>query len=229
MDIGSTVYTHCNHCGETWHQVLHKAKQVYDNESDPAFYEETTYYMLQCGGCHSVKLRADWYAPGNGGQDVTSFYPPRQVRKEPAWMVKWWLQTALVSNPALMICKEVYKALQNEQPHLAAMGVRAVLEQTMIEKIGGDRRSFDANLDELLDKGYISALMRQQLAVVLDAGSAAIHRGHTPTKEDLLTLVDIMEHVIQSLYIHEEDVKRVAARTPPRPPRAKTASTKSQP
>ncbi|WP_338084237.1 DUF4145 domain-containing protein [Cupriavidus gilardii] len=133
-------------------------------------------------------------------------------------MAKWWLQSPIFGNPTLMICKEVYRALQNNQPHLAAMGVRAVLEQAMIDKIGGDRRSFSSNLNELYNQGHVSLLMRQRLESVLDVGSATIHRGHTPSESDLTTLVDIMEHVIESLYIHEPEVKRMAERVPPRPP-----------
>ncbi|MGN8061243.1 DUF4145 domain-containing protein [Ralstonia sp. 22111] len=223
MEVGETVYTFCNRCGNnTWHKVLHIAKQAFNQSGDPDFYEESTYYTLQCGGCHGVKLREDWY--GGSGDEQISFYPPPSRRKEPQWLVKWWMQTALTSNPTLMICKEVYRALQNEQPHLAAMGVRAVLEQAMIDKIGGDRRSFDENLDELYRNGHVSLLMRQRLESALDVGSATIHRGHTPSKEDLQTLVDIMEHVIQSLYVHEADVARMAGRTPPRPPKPPKAT-----
>ena len=130
----------------------------------------------------------------------------------------------LARKPVFAICKEVYSALQNNQPHLAAMGVRAVLELAMIDKIGGDRRRFDDNLDALYNQGHVSLLMRERLASVLDVGSATIHRGHTPSNDDLSILVDIIE----SLYIHEADVKRLAERTPPRPPKFQEAKPSQQ-
>lgn len=119
MEVGQGVSTFCNHCGDTWHNVLHIAKQRYDEHG---YFEECTYYMLQRGGCHSVKLREDWHE-GAHGCETTRYYPPPSRRKEPKSMAKWWLYSPLpqVENSVLLICTEVYRALQNEQPHLAAM------------------------------------------------------------------------------------------------------------
>lgn len=152
-----------------------------------------------------------------GSSPVTTYYPPAILRNEPGWMVKWWISSGQGGNAAITICREVYRALQNEQPHLAVMGVRAVLELVMVEKVGSDQQSFGKNLDSLYEAGHVSRLQKDRLKSVLDVGSATIHRGHTPSKEDINTCVDIMEHVIESLYIHEDDVKRMAERVPPRP------------
>lgn len=219
LQIGQITTVFCNSCGQTRHEVLHMAKQRFEEDEDGHF-EQNTYYTLQCCGCLSVKLRQDWYASWSGPGGEPMYFPPPSLRREPDWIGKWWMQSGMIKdNPTLSICREVYRALQNGQRHLAAMGVRAVLEQAMIDKIGGDLRGFDANLDELYRLGHVSALMRDRLGAVVDAGSATIHRGHTPTDADLGTLGDVMEHVIESLYIHEADVARMAQRTPPRPPR----------
>ncbi|WP_172966218.1 DUF4145 domain-containing protein [Cupriavidus pauculus] len=152
------------------------------------------------------------------GESTVTDYPPAALRKPPKWMSRWFGPQGL-KEPVRVICNEIYKALQNDMPHLAAMGVRAALEQAMIDKIGGDHRGFDENLEKLFQQGHVSLLMKKQLESVLDVGHATIHRGHIPSEEDLNVLVGVMEHVIESLYVHEEAVKRMAERTPPRPPR----------
>ncbi|CAJ0684603.1 DUF4145 domain-containing protein [Ralstonia mannitolilytica] len=218
LELGQIIKAHCNRCGpDTRHKVLHIAKQRFEDDVNTEF-EENSYYTLQCEGCHSVKLREDWYGSWSGNGEPT-YFPPPSLRKQPEWVNRWWQPPAL-GNPVFIICREVYNALQNNLPHLAAMGVRAVLEQAMISKIGGDRRSFAQNLRALADQGHVSTMMRDRLERVLDAGSATIHRGHTPSSEDLTTLVDIMEHVIESLYFHDASVARLAGRTPPRQSKA---------
>ncbi|MBU9382119.1 DUF4145 domain-containing protein [Burkholderia gladioli] len=224
MKVGTVVKAWCNSCvGSKWHAVLHEALQSYPRESEEDADEYYYYSMLQCRGCDSVVLAEEGYI---NGQDMyhghPNYYPPPSLRRRPEWLWKWWAMSGLGGKPVFTICQEVYKALQNSQLHLAAMGVRAVLELAVIDKIGGDRRSFAENLNALYDQGHVSLLMKDRLATVLDVGSATIHRGHSPTREDLNVLVDIMEHIIESLYIHEEDVKRLAQRTPPRPPRIPT-------
>jgi hypothetical protein len=223
MQVGATVKAWCNSCGGSkWHTVLHVAQQNFPRESEYDQDEDNFYSMLQCRGCDNVVLQKDWYVDGQDMQGGhPSYYPPPSLRKRPDWLLRWWGTSGLQAKPVFLICQEVYTALQNNQPHLASMGVRAVLELAMIDKIGGDRSRFDENLAALYSQGHVSLLMRERLTTVLDVGSATIHRGHTPSSDDLNTLVDIMEHVIESLYIHEADVKRLAERTPPRPPRVR--------
>lgn len=207
----------CNTCStESFHAVLHTAAQHWHDEDDEENHhdEHTNFWMLQCLGCDCVKLQEDWSMLGMS--PVTTYYPPARLRKEPNWMHRWWLSSASTNPPALTICREVYRALQNDQRHLAIMGIRAVLELAMIDKVGGDQQTFGKNLDALHDAGHVSRLQKDRLKSVLDLGSATIHRGHSPSKEDINTCVDIMEHVIESLYIHEDDVKRMADRVPPR-------------
>jgi hypothetical protein len=65
----------------------------------------------------------------------------------------------------------------------------------------GDVGGFDKKLQGLEKTGAIGANQRQYLAAALDAGSAASHRGFSPDPESLNHVLDIVENVLQSLYI----------------------------
>ena len=56
------------------------------------------------------------------------------------------------------------------------MGVRAVIETLMTNKIG-DQGSFSKNLSEFSKRGFISEPQRLAMEQAIDVGSAAIHRG----------------------------------------------------
>ena len=118
------------------------------------------------------------------------------------------------------LLSEIYVALQNDQRALAAMGIRALLEKVMIEKCG-DGGSFWENVKEFEKQGYVSRIQRERLETILETGHAAIHRLYKPTKDDLITLVDIAESLIESIYIHGSKVEKLKNGIPPRTPKPK--------
>jgi hypothetical protein len=79
-----------------------------------------------------------------------AYYPPSIFRPQPKWLSlpdREWHITKLL--------QEVYNVLQNNAPVLAAMGIRAVLEAIMIDRVG-DNGSFAANLKKFQVQGHIS-------------------------------------------------------------------------
>ena len=103
---------------------------------------------------------------------------------------------------------EIYKATQNSLPRLAIMGVRALLEQVMIVKVG-DRGSFAENLKGFHEAGYVSVVQFDALARILDAGHAVIHRGFAPEDEHLNTALDVMEGILAAIYVHDQEIKNL--------------------
>ena len=100
------------------------------------------------------------------------------------------------------------------------MGIRALLEKVMIEKCG-DNGSFWENVKEFEKQGYVSRIQRERLETILEAGHAAIHRLYKPSKDDLVTLVDIAESLVESIYIHGSKIEKLKNGIPPRTPKAK--------
>jgi hypothetical protein len=208
-----TRKAHCNACGgERNHHVLHADKTRWEAEEDGVT-GGTNYEMLKCAGCDKVVLREhEWCSEQ---EPTIRFYPPSTFRPQPKWLTELWLELAPGRELVHDLLTEVYVALQNAQPMIAAMGIRALLERMMIEKVK-DNGSFARNLLEFQNAGYISPLQREQIETALEVGHAAIHRGYKPTQEDLSTIVDLTEVLIQSIYLHGSKVKELKGRVPPR-------------
>lgn len=126
-----------------------------------------------------------------------------------------WLELPSEEEFVNSLLDEIYSALQNNQRRLAAMGIRALLEQIMIAKVG-DHRSFAKNLKEFEAAGYVSSKQKERLDTILEAGHATIHRSFRPSKNDLIALVDIAESVIETTYLHDSKVQELRKRIPPR-------------
>jgi len=225
------VWAPCSSCiRETTHKVLHEHAQPDEDRT-------TTYSMLECAGCHRVCLREQVF---NFDGDVWySYYPSPVSRKEPDWLPFIGMQDSSAADfdfsetpfgaprasgnknddAALgLLLHEIYQAVHGGQYRLAAMGIRALLEQIMVSKVG-DLSSFEKQLDAFEKDGYISFIQRDAMKATLEVGHAAMHRAYKPTEEDVKLALDIVEGVMAPLYHHQSKAEKMADRVPPRPPR----------
>ena len=209
-----TIKAHCNECsGERNHEVLHTTKSSWsDDESGVSGGDK--YEMIRCLGCEAVRLKhTNWFSEEDGV--TVRYYPPAIFRRQPDWFGELWLELCSEDEFVEKLLKEIYVALQNNLPSLAAMGVRSLLEKVMVSKTG-DNGSFTANKKAFERLGYGSRVQCERLEAILEVGHAAIHRVFTPNRTEVVTLVDIAEHIIETVYLHESKVKELRKRVPPR-------------
>lgn len=205
------------------HNLLYSEKSSWD---DQGISGGDTYDLVKCCGCGSLKLRLDqWCSEGECDEKgnltpSVSYYPPAVFRPKPKWFYELLLVVIYDDGNIHDLLSEIYVALQNNQRALAAMGIRALLEKVMVEK-SGDHGTFIANLKEFENQGYVSRIQRERLETILEAGHAAMHRFYKPSHEDLITLVDISESVIESIYIHGTKVAKLKNGIPLRTPKTK--------
>jgi len=231
MEQGDIVRARCNACaGERKQFVVHyyKTKWKEDVSDDPpAFiYGEDSYELLQCAGCDAVMLRhtsvhSEHRDDEGEIQPAITYYPPPTFRRPPTWlhavMVGGTEDFALIWMPEFIsrLVREIYTALHGDCLRLAAMGVRALLESVMIDRVK-DQGSFHANLAEFQKKEYISPHQKTILDSTLELGHASIHRGYAPSREDVTQALDITETLIQTIYVSHEQALALKKKIPSR-------------
>ncbi len=188
---------HCNHCGWlTNHYVLGEDRSGFEHEDQTW---DAIYEMLKCCGCGTITMRN--VVKGYGDEPLVIYYPPAMARRAPEWVIG--TSEIKIPPPIRDLMREVYSAVQNGSLRLAAMGIRAVLENVMIEKVG-DLGSFKAHVDAFQKSHYLSVRQASTLQTILEAGHASTHRGWRPARKDIETLLDICEGIIETVYIHEQ-------------------------
>lgn len=210
---------YCNKCGHfTSHDIIGAEKQEEDCGGRGLLWYDL-YEMLKCRGCGNATMR---HTSSNvGAQHPTIvYYPPEIARRAPLWVDKLIYRVSVgkddpVPDHICALMSEVYTAVQNDSRRLAAMGIRAALESVMIEKVG-DQRSFNANMDALQKAGYLSVRQALSLNSIFEAGHAAIHRAWEPTNDDIVTLLDIAENIVEVVYLHEHRVRDLDKNVPKR-------------
>lgn len=210
----------CNSChSETLHDILFEKKDRGSDEIDEGFSIQwgVTWRVIQCRGCESVSMkRAVWNSEDYDEQGrphiENTYFPPRIFRDFPAWLQNdYFTQTCPSEVRKLM--KELYVALQNDCHAASTMLMRAVFEHTMIDNTG-DKGSFKKNLNKFEELGFISKKHAEVVDSMLEAGHASIHRAYIPKKSDIITLVDILENVLEVIYVHVPKADELKKRIP---------------
>jgi hypothetical protein len=119
-------------------------------------------------------------------------------------------------GPVSAIMAEVYRGVDLDLRSIAAMGIRAVVDIVLVELVG-DIGGFDKKLNAMVDRGLLTQHGRPQMLAVIDAGNAAAHRGHTPDRIDLLTLLRVCENLLYEHLIMPNRALRLRSNTPARP------------
>lgn len=227
--MSGLIWEHCNNCtGKRQHEVLFHEKITWSEQVSEDFSIDGAdiYELLKCCGCNNVQFRhSNWFSEDfdpETGQEIIHIkhYPPATFREKPKWLYTNYLSEheifilELKENIEHLI-NEIYIALQNNAPQLALLGVRALLEAIMLDKVG-DKGSFKNNINEFQKAGYISSKQKDVLEPVLEAGHAAMHRGYKPEPREVASLMDITESIIETIYINEYRTKNLSKKLPPR-------------
>lgn len=209
---------YCSNClGERRHEILHNEKIYFsqDNEDGhPIVDGENIYNLLKCCGCEGITLQhKHWFSEdiGDYGKPVlhVEYYPHATYRAEPDWLYD--LDDQFVRS----LLREIYSSLRNGTRCLAAMGIRAVLEHVMIDKVD-DNGSFVKNLSKFKEEGFISRIQHENLELIIEAGHATMHRAFHPNQEQLNALVDITESVLEAIYINASKAEVLKDKIPKR-------------
>ena len=201
----------CSSCiRETTHHILHSVSQQDEDRIE-------TFVMLQCAGCHTISMGRQTLFIPDGDKEHT-YYPSPASRKHPSWLsslIVGRLRGRAEGEGALgALLMEIYQAVDGGQHRLAAMGIRALLEQAMIAKVG-DLKTFDEKLDAFQKKGFISLIQRDAMREIIEIGHAAMHRAFNPTEKELSVALDIVEGIFAAIFDHAEASATLADRVPP--------------
>jgi hypothetical protein len=225
--------SYCRQCGGERHHSVVAEKTRPWSEHDGGIYGGNTWSIVECGGCHTVTfVHTHWFSEDceltddDGWTPIVhvDLYPPAPSRKMPEWV----RVHALLCLPRdhLWIVKlhaDIYAAIGLESYSLAAMGTRAIVDFIVTSK-AGDKGNFMDKLNRMREQSLITETQVGVIFAVFDAGSAAAHRGHSPTREDVYTQLDITESLLERIYIEPSRQRKQAeaaavlkSRTPQRP------------
>jgi hypothetical protein len=201
----------CNECRrKTDHRLITSFKGDCGTEQYEGEYEvwwDTAYHVFQCCGCGDALFVRTYMFSEHEDAEVR-YFPPRVSRHSPEWKDK-------LPPELMLVLDEVYRALDGNNRRLPMMGARTLVDMVIVEKVG-DLGTFGAGLEQLEEQGFISSKNREILDAALDVGSAAAHRGYFPKSEVVDLVMDIVENMLQAVYVLHDAAQELKKSTPPR-------------
>ena len=198
-----TVKSYCRDCCKKTNQnVLSDHTESHREE----YQYDITYQILQCLGCDTKSFRKvfydleaayptfedEWILP----EDVTVYPKAVEGHKE---IDDLWELPDIVS----IIYSEVLMALREDSKVLAGLGLRAAVEAVCNDlEIPG--KSLEVRINKLATSGYISKNDAERLHGIRFMGNDAAHDIIKPRDEALSVALQIVEHLIASVYILEK-------------------------
>ena len=200
---GTSIEAICaGRCGvETDHAVL---ALVEERNSDDNFDWWGSYRIIQCLGCKTVSFREgsqhseDWDFDDDGHQvlnETVTLYPPRTADSKGLGSDKHYLPSMLSD-----IYDETRDALVNSQPVLAGIGLRAIVETLCNDKnVPGPNLA--KKIDALATQGLLTAQHCAILHKIRTLGNAAAHEVKPHPPKQLALAMNVVEHLLESVYI----------------------------
>lgn len=228
----------CSQCGGMRNcNIRGEHSDTYD---DDHFQGEDIWFILECRGCEHVFVQTvstnsedydNFYeedgSTGTTRNETIKYWPALSKRKKPEWMSEYGVDAEDVDdlNAAM---RELYVALDSNLRMLAAIGIRTTYDIASVLLGIDPNLPFVKKLDSLVNSGRIGILDKDRLEMVVDAGSASVHRGWRPTPSDLNTMMDVLEHFVQESFVAparkkklDEEAAKVKKTVPSRPSKAK--------
>jgi hypothetical protein len=116
---------------------------------------------------------------------------------------------------------ETHNALCGDQPILAGIGIRAILDAVCKHKLAAGR-SLELQIDDLVTKGLIASDSADFLHRIRYLGNKAAHEVEAHSMQELGAAMDIVEQLLQNVFV----LPRLA-RTLPAAPSRPAAPTKT--
>jgi Domain of unknown function (DUF4145) len=213
--INETMRAHCSNCKDE--RNCETVTKVEERGGDEDFQWHTDWFILKCKGCDYVFVKKvmsnsedydnfykDDGSTGTEYNEVVSYFPPLSKRPHPEWL----FQYNRMQNPKGLgigsVFEQVYGALNNDLPVLAAIGIRTSFDLAAVQLNVDPSKSFEKKIEELIRTGKIKDLDKTMISQLVDAGSASAHRGWVPSEKQLELMIELLESFIEENFIVPE-------------------------
>jgi hypothetical protein len=209
---GTVLDVPCNECKrDTKHKVLASV----DVEGEDWFGHNSiqywvTHQVIQCQGCETISFRKastntedyDYVdAETTEYNESIELFPGRNEGRS---VIK---DVYLLPTNVQRIYEETIKAMNNEQPVLAGIGIRALVETICKDKLASGRNLVE-KINDLVSLGVLTQDGSTILHKIRTLGNDAAHEVKPHKSEQLGLALDVCEHLLQGVYLLPHHAQR---------------------
>lgn len=198
----NTVWNYCIKCKQ---KTNHDIEGIHQEEHDPDEYHcMIEHSVVKCRGCNTVSFRKVFH-------DYEGAYPeyndewivPKEIETFPKAEIGN-LNTKHLPEIVESIYQETCSAYRDGALTLAGIGFRATIEAICNDQ-GVTGKELSTRINNLASKGLISKKDSTRLHSIRFLGNDAAHEIITPSKNSLQAALIIVEHLITTVYIIDQE------------------------
>ncbi|MBL7892807.1 MAG: DUF4145 domain-containing protein [Bacteroidia bacterium] len=198
----------CRNCkGARNHSVLYE-KKLKGSDEEYSFHWIDSYFVIECAGCETLsflKVYGDsemYYLDEEGEQqyehDVKIFPNHLEGCTELEYI-------HLLPPTIKAIYEETIIALKAKAFILTAGGLRAIIE-AICNHLKIKKNDLSNRIDLLHEKGFLTINESRRLHSIRFLGNDALHEIKAPKKEQIFTLLEIVNHLLENLFIADNKI-----------------------
>jgi hypothetical protein len=209
---GKKLSSFCRDCHrETKHEIVTEAKLVGTETSGGHSMDWTdAYQVIRCLGCETISFRREAgteydYVQIDDNEweyqaEITVYPNPREGRQPVA-------DVNLLPDKIQRIYEESLQALNDTQPVLCGVGIRAIIETVCKERnaTGGDLFN---KINSLVGLGVLTKDGAEILHKLRTLGNDAAHEVKHHSLQELGLAFDVVDHLLLGVYILPEHAKK---------------------
>lgn len=208
---GSEPWLTCGKCQTT---TYHKVIFSVDLEDKFFTISKESYQIVQCLGCKSFSFRKTSTDSIEDKEIGGKKYPIVHEELYPSRLAgRRRLDRAnLLPEDVARIYNETHAALCNKQPVLAGIGIRALIETVCKEKASSGN-NLERKIDGLVQMGVLTSDGAEILHSLRILGNEAAHEVKPHEERTLGTAMDVVEHLLNGVYILPTIANKLPKRT----------------
>ena len=201
------VKVNCLGCKRNTNHVVVTSLDISSESSsnDYDFWGAESHQIVRCLGCGTLSFRVTSmnsedtdYDEEEGGivHFVTeSLFPIRSIGRSGL------KDAALLPVNIQRIYEETISAMNNSQPVLAGIGIRAIVE-TVCKNKKSNGNNLSEKIDGLASLGLLTSDSVAILHKIRSLGNDAAHRADSKSRKDLIFHLKVLENLIQQLFVY---------------------------
>jgi len=207
MSTSKITRADCRDCGRTTrHEVLF---QHIEETNPEEYHEKDTWQVIRCLGCTAVGFRhrnddfehawEDFDGETQHKIEISLF--PRVIKNH-----KKLTHTHHIPALVRKIYTQTLSAYSEKAYVLASVGLRAIIE-AVCNELGLSGNSLEKRIDQLFKGGHVSNGDKKRLHAIRFLGNDAAHEITEPKESELRVALEIVEHLLNSVFILEKKAK----------------------
>ncbi len=200
------IYVQCVDCKTTTRHKILLSYDIHNNIGDIII---DSYQIIQCQGCMDINFRhlnLDIIDLEPNGRNIET-ETEKLYSERSEIQIKEIKEIKGISKNIDIIYRQTIKSFNNQLYILTAVGLRAIVEGLCVN-LGFtkdvDKKKFSdlyGKINGLYEKGYLSKEFSEILHKLRFLGNKAVHELSEPSESELQLAIEIIEHILESVYI----------------------------